>query len=304
MKNSITNVLVVGGGVMGSGIASKFIANGLDVQIYSRKGLSYDSLAKRIKDNLRSIKKKSNFEYFQIHSDLDKVSYKNLDIVIESLPEDLNLKKIFFKEITELATNKTIITSNSSGFPISEITKSLKFQQRFYGLHFFMPAQIVPLVEIVCSSKSDLNIQRKLYDWLIYNMYKPIIVKKDLPGFVANRIQAALMREAWHLIEKNIANYEDIDKAVQYGFGFRYLSSGPMMQKEYSGHDTSYKVSKFLFPHLCDSKVPSKKLKELVENGKFGFKSREGLKKWTEKSIKLEKKRYLKSLLNSLKILN
>src|SRR5690606_22634802 len=125
--------------------------------------------------------------------------------------------------------------SNSSSFPISQIAEGLSTRERMLGLHFFMPAHIVPLAEVVLGPDTDTAIADALAVFMRRCGSVPIMVRKDVPGFIANRLQHALGREAFTLIQEGTATAEDIDAAVRFGFGFRYLAAGPIMQKEHAG---------------------------------------------------------------------
>ena len=147
----------------------------------------------------------------------------------------LELKRRLFAEMETLAQPGCAITSNSSSFPISEIAKDLKTQGRMMGLHFFMPAYLIPLVEVVRSVHTDVKQAERVGDSCARWASGRCRLKKDVISFVGNRIQGALMREALWLIEQGVASPEDIDATVRLSFGFRYAAAGPIVQKEYSG---------------------------------------------------------------------
>jgi 3-hydroxybutyryl-CoA dehydrogenase len=131
----------------------------------------------------------------------------------------------------------------------------------------------------------------------------PVLVKKDVPGFLANRIQHALMREVWSLLDRGVASPEDIDKAVRYGFGMRYLAAGPVLQKEHSGLEVNLAASTYIYPHLCNDAGPPPTLREKVRRGEIGMKAGKGFWTWSPESIAAEKARYDRVLLQALRIL-
>jgi len=171
------------------------------------------------------------------------------------------------------------------------------------GLHFFMPAHLVPLVEVVCSEATDPAVAAHVGAVMESLGKRPVHVKRDIPGFLANRIQHALMREAISLVEKGIATAEDVDAAVRFGFGFRYVASGPLVQKDISGLDTHCAAAATIYPDLCRATVPSPYMDGLVTTGKIGVKTGEGFYQWTDEKIAKEKANYERTLLAALRIL-
>ena len=162
------------------------------------------------------------------------------------MTEDLARKQKLFAEMEALATPGCALTSNSSSFPISEIGRGLKTQSRMMGLHYFMPAHLIPLVEVVRSVHTDVVHAEQVGEIMKALGKRPVQVKKDVIGFLGNRIQGALMREALWLIEEGVASPEDIDATVRLSFGFRYAAAGPIVQKEHSGWDTTCAVAKII----------------------------------------------------------
>ncbi|NCX33847.1 MAG: hypothetical protein EBX23_00475, partial [Proteobacteria bacterium] len=161
----------------------------------------------------------------------------------------------------------------SSSFGISKISKNLSNPNRFIGCHFFMPADIVPLVEIIMGSRTTDHVFKLVKNMMISIGCVPIRVNKEVPGFIGNRLQHAMLREAFSLIEKKIIEPEDIDKAVKYGFGLRYISNGPILQKEISGLDVHYLAAKEIYKSLNNDKTPSKILYAKIKQGHFGIKT-------------------------------
>ncbi|MBI3057276.1 MAG: 3-hydroxyacyl-CoA dehydrogenase, partial [Betaproteobacteria bacterium] len=162
---------------------------------------------------------------------------------------------------------------------------------------------LVPLVEIIQAEHTD----KAIVDWLEQNQKElgkaPVRVNKDIPGFLGNRLQHAMMREALYLIADGVVTPEGVDTAVRYGFGFRFLACGPMMQKEMSGWDTNFYAGSSVYPHLYAEKIPPQFLKDMVANGHIGMKTRRGLWEWTDESAAKEKTRIEKALQAALRIL-
>jgi len=196
------------------------------------------------------------------------------------------------------------LTSNSSSFPISHIGKGLSTQSRMAGLHFFMPAHLVPLVEVIRSEQTDPEITDDIESVMWQLGKRPVQVKRDIPGFLANRLQHALMREVLYLVENDIASLEDIDASVQYGFGIRFLSAGPLLQKDLSGVDIHSAAAAGIYPDLCNAMCPNRLITDMIAAGHTGVKTKKGFYTWTEEEIAAVKARYEKRLLAALDILN
>jgi 3-hydroxybutyryl-CoA dehydrogenase len=172
-----------------------------------------------------------------------------------------------------------------------------------FGLHFFMPAHLVPLVEVVCSTASDPARAEVLMAFMRAVGKVPVKVNKDLPGFLANRLQHALMREAFALIDAGVASPEDVDAAVRFGFGFRYLAAGPILQKDYSGLDVHCTTAATIYPSLAANAEPARVLREHVAMGRLGAKAGRGFYDWTPAKTAAEQARYNGLLQAALKLL-
>jgi 3-hydroxybutyryl-CoA dehydrogenase len=222
--------------------------------------------------------------------------WERASIVIETVAEDLALKRALFRDLDARVPAHIPLGSNSSSYPISKIAAGLSTRRRMFGAHYFMPAEIVPLVEVVLGADSDAELGLKVCELFTAMKKKPVLVKKDIAGFLANRIQHALMREALSLIDAGIASPEDVDLAVRYSFGFRYAAVGPIMQKEISGWDTTLRAGTEIYPTLSNTATVPACLAERVAQGKIGMKSGEGFLKWTPETIKAAKAEYERKL--------
>ena len=302
-SHRIQRVAVIGAGMMSAQIAAVFLARGLHVHLVGRTGPNLDSVKDRISRSLHDMEGARADGVLDVGSDLPGLPWTLVGLVVESITEQLAEKRQLFAELTRLAPADTLLTSNSSGFPISVIGEQLPTQERMMGLHFFMPAHLVPLVEIVCSLQTDRVLAETLYEFMASVGCVPVLVRRDIPGFLANRIQHALMREVWSLIDRGIASADDVDKAVRYGFGMRYLAAGPVLQKEHSGLDVNYAVSKYVYPDLCNDAEPPAVLAEKVCRGETGMKVGKGFWHWNQEQITAEKARYNLALQQALRIL-
>ncbi len=304
MAQRESNLVVVGGGIMGGDIAYLFAAAGWQVDVVSPSQKTRDALPGRIESaRAGSGSQSASMGRVASYATLEQIDWPNVDLVIEAVSEDLALKQQLFAQIESLAGPDIPLASNTSNFQISEVGKLLGHRQRLVGLHFFMPAHLVPLVEVISSDASDPEIAQSICRVMEGVGKKPIWVKKDIPGFVGNRIQHAMMREALYLVDEGVVSAEDVDIAVRFGFGFRFIACGPMLQKEMSGWDTNCRAGNALYPHLHNEAVVPPGIQQMVENGRKGMKSLHGLWPWTEQSVAAEKARIEGLLLQALALL-
>ena len=294
---------VLGGGTMGTDISAIFGAGGWSVQVIEPERTRWDAARERIARSVAQLDSASAVLKLEFRESLSAVDWTDVKIAVECVPENLPLKQAVFEELEKRAPAAIPLTSNSSSFPISAIAAGCKTRSRMLGTHFFMPAHLVPAVEVVRSDSSDPAV----CDWccaLFKALGKvPVNVKKDVPGFLANRLQHALAREAFALMDEGFASAEDIDAAVRYGFGFRYLAAGPVLQKDISGIDVHCAAATTMYPHLANNTEPARVLRERVASGKIGMKAGEGFYRWSPESAAKEKARYERALLQALAIL-
>ena len=283
---------VIGGGTMGADIALTLARAGSPTHLVETFAAVREALPARLQAGLTLLGSPQAVDRITVHAALDMVPWRNVDLVIEAVPEKLDLKRRLFADLVPRVRADALLTSNSSSFPISAIAEGLAGPQRFFGLHYFMPAHLVPLVEVVCGAASDPGLAAELAAFMRTTGKVPVLVKKDLPGFLANRLQHALAREAYALIEAGVATPQDVDAAVRFGFGFRYLAAGPVLQKDHAGIDIHAAAAATMYPTLDASTKPAKLLTDLVAAGRLGMKAGAGFYDWTPESIAKERARY------------
>lgn len=307
MNDLITNkVVIVGGGTMGRAVAAVFQVAGWSVHVTEPDSSVRATLQEKITAASHTIGASGTEVESTVYASLTDLEWSDVDIVIECVYENLELKQAVFKALEALCPTGIPLTSNSSSFPISQIGKDLASLERMVGLHFFMPAHLVPAVEVVCSPQTDEATVQRVSNIMRAVGKKPIRVKRDVPGFLANRIQHALMREAIALVEEGFASAEDVDAAVRYGFGLRYIAAGPLLQKDLAGIDIHCAAAATMYPHLHNNSEPSSYMQELVANGHVGIKSpsMRGFYEWTPETAAAEEKRYETALLKAVRILS
>ena len=296
---------VIGGGIMGGDIAVLLAAAGWGVHVMSPSAATRAGLPARIAAALARLgADQAAGARVRTHAALADLPWPDVALVIEAVPEDLPLKQRVFAELGALARPDVVLATNTSTFPIGEVGRDVaEGRSRVVGLHFFMPAHLVPLVEVVSADATDPAVAARLIAWMKEAGKEPIHVTRDVPGFVGNRIQHAMMREALWLIENGVTTAEGVDTAVRFGFGFRFIACGPMMQKEMSGWDTNVLAARALYPHLHTEPAPPPFIQEMVERGEIGMKAKRGLWSWTPEEIAAEKARIERALQAGMAIL-
>ena len=299
-----SGVVIIGGGIMGGDIATIFAAGSWHVHVMSPSAKTRDALPARLAAGLQKLgADAANAALVKTYAGLDAIPWPDVGLVVEAATEDLALKQKLFSQLEALARPDIPLASNTSTFQIGAIGKHLKTRARVVGLHYFMPAHLVPLVEVIQADFTD----KAIADWLEQNQKElgkaPVRVNKDIPGFIGNRLQHAMMREALYLIADGVVSPEGIDTAVRFGFGFRFIACGPMMQKEMSGWDTNLYAGTSLYPSLHNDQAPPQFLKDMVAKGYIGMKAKRGLWQWTDDSVAKEKMRIEKALQAAFEIL-
>jgi 3-hydroxybutyryl-CoA dehydrogenase len=288
---------------MGVDVAVVLLRGGSRTAVVEPSAARRAGLAQQVTAGLALFDRQRQVDKLQLCASLDEVDWPAIDLVIECIPEQLQAKQALFAELVARARPDALLTSNSSSFPISTIAQGLPTQERLLGLHFFMPAHLVPLVEVVMSAHSGLAQAQALHAFMQACAMVPVLVRKDLPGFLANRLQHALAREAFALIDAGIASPEDVDAAVRFGFGFRFLAAGPVMQRDHAGLDVHCAAAATMYPSLAANTAPARALADRVAAGHLGMKTGQGFFSWTPEAIAAERQRYDRLLLAGLELL-
>lgn len=274
-------ITVIGAGLMGHGIAQVFALAGHDVTIYDSFPKTLATAKERILTNLKDLGDDQNaVERVRTEADLAK-AVRDADYVVEAVLEDLPLKQKLFAEIEQHVRPDTILASNTSVIPITDIMQGLKRRERAVGTHWWNPPYLVPLVEVIetqWTSPETVAFTMKLH---ADAGKKPAHVKKDVPGFIGNRLQHALWREAISLVENGICDAEAVDTVIKAAFGRRLAVLGPLENADMVGTDLTLAIHKTVLPAIDSRPGPSPYLEKLVKDGKLGFKSGEGFRTWT-----------------------
>jgi 3-hydroxybutyryl-CoA dehydrogenase len=272
---------VVGGGLMGHGIAYLFAAAGHHVNVFEPSADIRTSLPGRLRaivvlldDDPRLLQR------IAAHDSLQEAVH-GADWVFEAAPEKLPLKQKIFAELEKFVAPATVLASNSSAIPSTEIGRHLAHRERVIGTHFWNPPHLVPLVEVIQNENTSGEVVRRTMDLLRRAGKVPVHVRRDIPGFVGNRLQHAMKREAIALVAAGVCDAEEIDIVVREGFGARTAVLGPMEQSDLVGLDLALDIAEVLYAHLDRTAGPHPFLRDKVKAGKLGMKTGEGLRKWS-----------------------
>ncbi len=297
------HAVVVGGGTMGADVAIVLARGGCRVTVTDPQPAQRENVQQRVLAGLTDLDLAHRAAQVHAVPELQDVAWSDVQLVVECIPEKLDLKQALFAQLVTRAPASAVLTSNSSSFPISAIAQGLPTQERMLGLHFFMPAHLVPLVEVVLGPQTLPQTADALSAFMRGCGSVPVLVRKDKPGFLANRLQHALSREAFAMIDEGVATPEDVDAAVRFGFGFRYLAAGPVMQRDHAGLDVHCAAAATMYPSLSNTAEPSRALRERVQAGRIGMKAGAGFYDWTPESRQAERDRYDRLLRQGLKLL-
>src|SRR3954447_23154408 len=281
MMGSRLQIGVIGGGLMGHGIAYLLADSGHSVGVFEPNAKVRAALAQQ----LRSIVDLLGSDPALLHRitahDTMAAAVQSAEFVFEAAPEKLELKQRIFAELEAVVSPETILASNSSAIPSTEIGRHLKQRARVIGTHFWNPPHLVPLVEVIQTEWTSDDVVRRTIELLAAAGRKPVHVRRDIPGFIGNRLQHALKREAIALVAAGICDAETIDTVVKSGFGARMAVLGPMEQSDLVGLDLTLDISNVLVGDLDRSAGPHPFLQQKVKAGKLGMKTGEGFRTWT-----------------------
>lgn len=276
------SVVMAGAGTMGASLAQVYAKAGYKTVVYDiadnclERGRHLIEInEKTLVDEDIIIAEESEKIMSLITFTTDKSCFSDCGLVVESIVENMDIKKNFWKEVSALVKDDTLLATNTSGLHITEIAEAVKNPERFVGQHWLNPPHLLPLCEIVVGEKTSEDTVKKMRQ-LVKELGKLPVVVKDINGFLINRIQFAVLREALYLVETGAATVEDIDTVMKAGMGLRYAALGPFGVADFGGLDTFDHINSYLNESLCDSKEGSPLLRKMVEEGKLGVKSGEG----------------------------
>lgn len=278
MKETIA---VIGAGLMGHGIAQVFALAGHAVRVHDVSADALASLRQRIGRNLADLGLDATaVERVQPCADLADAA-RDADVVFEAGPENLAWKRELFARLQTLAPPQATLASNTSVIPITQIMDGLATGRRALGTHWWNPPYLVPLVEVIKTPHTGAGVAQAMFDLLARVGKTPAMVEKDVPGFIGNRLQHALWREAIALVAAGVCDAETVDTVVKASFGRRLPVLGPLENADLVGTDLTLAIHRTVLPAIDATPGPSPYLEQLVAEGRLGMKSGEGFRRWT-----------------------
>ena len=283
MTHEIKQIAVAGAGVMGTAIAQYFAQQGLDVLVYDVIPASLERIDTAVAESQQLLIRRGVLTQEQaeaargrIRTSSDMNDFSRADLVIEAIIENMAIKQDFFRQLETICRPDTIFATNTSSLSVNEICRKMTTKARFIGANWWTPAHIIPLIEMVRADETSGETTRRLYDFFESVGKKPIVISREVKGFVGNRIQFAVMREAMDIVENGYASMKDVDRVLHYGLGLRYACLGPFEIADLGGLDTFYKIASYLFADLSDTGEVHALLADHYNNGEFGVKSGKG----------------------------
>ena len=294
----IKKFLVCGGGMMGSAIAQILAAmDGVQVTVYDVYPVD---VAAKVRNNTKLLVEKEIMTEAQVDEIISKIRFtqdlndegvKSAQLVVECVLEDMELKQNLFAQLEDYVAEDTIFCTNTSVMSPTEISAKCKHKERLCGTHFWNPAFLIPLVEVVKTPATTDEVAETVMDILTKAGKKPVLCKKDVPGFIANRMQHALWREAISIVERGIADAKTVDDACKYSFGLRLPYLPPLVNSDMVSTQLTYNIHSYVLKDLEDRHDASPLLKEMLDEGKNGFRAEakdgvhEGFMKYTDEEI-------------------
>lgn len=309
-NKTIKKIAIIGAGRMGLGIGQEIAVAGYDVIFHDINEELLKQITPQIKQNLQNLVTRGIMDEKLLQPSLQRIKTtsnleeagKDADLVIEAVIENLELKQEVFAKLDQICPEHTILASNTSTLMPSMMASATKRPDRVLIAHYFYPAYLMPLVEIVRSEKTSDESVNTVYDFMKEIGKKPIVCQKEVPGFIANRLQIIFEREAFHMVQRGIATAQDVDNAVKYSFGRRMGFAGPFEILEHNeGYDMTVECEKYLLPDMDTSDEPYPLILEMVEKGTIGLRSGKGFYDWTPEFTEEWEKGMEKNLVSYLK---
>jgi 3-hydroxybutyryl-CoA dehydrogenase len=259
---------VIGAGAMGAGIARVFAEAGASVRLCARRESSLEAARPRLGEHADRVRATTSRDE----------ALEGAELVVETIAEELAPKRELLTRAEEVAAPDAILTTNTSSLPLAPLAAALRRPERFAGLHWLNPPELVELVEVVGAEETSPETTAALVDWMEQLGKAPVVARRDVPGFIANRLQYALLREAYALVDAGVASFEDVDRAVVHGLGSRWAAIGPFETMDLAGLDVHAAVADNLWPELESGREPSPTIAEVLETGALGVKNGRGVR--------------------------
>lgn len=302
---ALIKVAVIGSGLMGHGIAQVFAVAGHDVTVIDPNENSLHSVSERIRENLRAMIAHDVQLPDEVDTILKRVHLKtelaegcrDVAFVTEAVFEDMALKQQIFARLDAICPPEVVLCSNTSVMSITEIASKSRHRDRIVGTHWWNPPYLIPLVEVVRTEDTAVWAAETAFKLLQQIGKRPVHVYRDVPGFVGNRLQHALWREAFALIDEGICDAATVDEVVRNSFGLRLPVLAPVENADMVGLDLTLAIHNYILPYINASPTPSTTLQEKVAQGALGFKAGEGFLSWSEEDVRASRQKLTNYLL-------
>jgi 3-hydroxybutyryl-CoA dehydrogenase len=286
-------ITVVGLGTMGHGIAQTFAVAGFDVKLFDENETVRDLVIARVRQNLEVMLQNGLLETIELDDVTSRMTVcqseheacEQSDFIIEAIAEDLDIKREFFSRCEEVVTESSILASNTSSFPNSMIAAGLVHPERCINTHWFNPAHVIPVVEIIPGEHTSEDVVTKVME--LFNLIgkQPIRLLKEVPGFALNRIQVAMFREMLDLVDQGVISPSDLDRAVRGSLAIRWAAEGPIRVGDFGGWDVLGKVYEVLAPSLRSDTQIHEILTGMISRGEYGIKSGQGFYEYPQQEL-------------------
>lgn len=288
MSGTISETGIVGTGLMGSGIAAVFAAGGIRVLICDTDAARLENcraqigrIAEELSDNgLLDTSPNHVVQRVAVAQHLDDL--QTCQLIMEAIPENLELKHQLYRQLERAVPHDTILASNTSGLMPSHLIENMEHPERFVVAHFWNPPHAIPVVEVVPSDKTGPGTVETVLTFLRRVGAEPVLISKELPGFIGNRLQYAVLREALAIVRSGAATPEAVDLVMKASLGRRYATVGPIETADLGGLDTFLSIASHLMPELAKDEGVLDLIRERVKAGKVGLRSGEGFYSWPE----------------------
>ncbi len=301
----VRNISVIGAGMIAPGVAQVFATKNYNVCLYARRQEALPNALDRIRSNLLTMAKRGLGSESDIEPVISKIktttdlaeAAAEAHLIIECVAENLEVKQNIFQQLDQFSPRDAILATNTSVISITQIAAKSTNRQRILGTHFWNPPYMIPLVEVVKGAETSDEVMETTYQVMKDAGKHPVKCLKDVPGFIANRLQHALWREAISIVEHGIADAATVDDAIKHGFAIRLPVLGPLETADMVGLDLTLSIHDYIFKYLESSPHPSPLLKEKVDKGELGFKTGKGFQTWTPEEAEKSRSNLLEYLI-------
>ncbi|MBO68536.1 MAG: 3-hydroxybutyryl-CoA dehydrogenase [Acidiferrobacteraceae bacterium] len=305
--HNIKRAAVIGLGTMGPGIVATLASGGISVSAYDADEEARGQADDKIKVARKVLQSLGAGQ--DIRTDITLTSslqecVSNADLVIETIPENLELKVALFRELELIVSQDCILASDSSGIPVSQLQEGAIKPSRFVGMHWSNPPHIIPMIEVIAGKSTSPDVVEAMTTCIRRLKLIPVVVKKDIPGFVENRVLYALLRECIDLVDHGVIDAKDLDTCVSWGIGYKLAVIGPMALLDMAGLDIYEAVGSYLNKDLCDRSDVSDMIRGKVISGNLGMKTGQGIYAYSQEEIESLRKRRAKLLVDARKVLD